>query len=197
MNTLLDSSLKAIYPFIASEWHPEKNGTLMSSDVKPRSNRKVWWLCKFGHEWETKINNRTGNSTGCPYCSGNLPIIGITDLATTYPKVAEQWHKLKNGNITPYEVTAKSNRYIWWECSEGHEWKSKVYHRTDGSNCPFCVGMKAIPHKNDLTTIFPVLSAEWHPSKNGNLQPRDITSKSHKKSGGCAPKSMNGKRPSK
>lgn len=181
MNELLHSSLMTIFPSIASEWHPEKNGTLRPYDVKPKSNKRIWWQCKFGHEWESKINNRTTNLTGCPYCSGNLPIKGKTDLATTYPKVAEQWHKQKNGNMTPCDVTAKSNRYIWWECSNGHEWMSKVYHRTDGRDCPFCVGMKAILHKTDLVTKNPILAAEWHPSKNGNLQPSDVTSKSHRK----------------
>ena len=179
MSELLYSNLMIEYPSIASEWHPDKNGTLKPSDVKPKSNKRIWWKCKLGHEWESKINNRTVNLTGCPYCSGNLPIKGETDLVTTYPKIAEQWNKLKNGNLTPYEVTAKSNRYIWWSCSGGHEWQSKVYHRTDGRGCPYCAGLKVIPNQNDLATLFPILVDEWHKSKNGNLQPSDVTSKSH------------------
>jgi DNA-directed RNA polymerase subunit RPC12/RpoP len=181
MNKIYLSNLMMIYPSIASEWHPEKNGFLKPSDVKPRSNKRVWWQCELGHEWEAKINNRTVNITSCPYCSGNRPIIGKTDLMTTYPKIAKQWHYSKNGNLTPRDVTAKSNRYIWWKCSQGHEWRTKVYHRTDGSDCPYCSGLKVISSKNDLATLFPTLAAEWHPLKNGELKPSDVTSKSHKK----------------
>lgn len=180
MYDLLNSNLMTNFPSIASEWHTEKNGKLNPRDVKPKSNRRVWWQCKFGHEWEARINNRTIGLTKCPYCSGNRPIKGKNDLATTHPLVAEQWHKSKNGNMTPNDVMAKSNRYAWWKCSQGHEWRSKVYHRTDGRGCPYCAGLKVIPQKNDLATLFPDLAIEWHPSKNGELKPSDVASKSHK-----------------
>ena len=40
-------------PTIANEWHPTKNGNLKPIDVTVSSNKKVWWLCSKGHEWET------------------------------------------------------------------------------------------------------------------------------------------------
>lgn len=63
------NSLQSLMPEIAQEWHPYKNGTLTPLDVTYRSHRKVWWLCKNGHEWETKIINRRQSSV-CPYCLG-------------------------------------------------------------------------------------------------------------------------------
>ena len=58
------------YPDIASEWHPDKNGDKTPYDFKPHSNKSVWWLCDYGHEWQASINNRTGvNRRGCPKCS--------------------------------------------------------------------------------------------------------------------------------
>ena len=56
-------------PKIAKEWHPNKNLELRPEDVASRSDRKVWWLCPKGHEYDTKISHRTGeNPTGCQRC---------------------------------------------------------------------------------------------------------------------------------
>lgn len=51
-------SLKDLFPRIASERHPTRNGTLTSSDVTPGSGRKVWWRCDNGHEWVAVISSR-------------------------------------------------------------------------------------------------------------------------------------------
>lgn len=56
-------------PSVAAEWHPTKNGTLLPTMVSRASNRKVWWICSAGHEWEAKITGRTLKSSGCPDCS--------------------------------------------------------------------------------------------------------------------------------
>ena len=65
------SNLLLLNPKLASEWHPTKNGDLRPEEVKPLSNKKVWWKCPKGndHEWEATIDNRS-KGTGCPYCSG-------------------------------------------------------------------------------------------------------------------------------
>ncbi|QOS39366.1 hypothetical protein DYE49_02400 [Treponema rectale] len=34
---------------------------------------------------------------------------------------------------------------------------------------------KVIPGVNDLATVNPKLAAQWHPTKNGNLKPTDVT----------------------
>lgn len=60
----------ALYPEIASEWHPVKNGNLTPHDIAYGSGKKVWWLChQCGHEWECSLNNRTGSMRGCPNCN--------------------------------------------------------------------------------------------------------------------------------
>ena len=45
-------------PGLAKEWHPTKNAPLTPKDVAPQSNKKVWWACGRGHEWEAAVNNR-------------------------------------------------------------------------------------------------------------------------------------------
>lgn len=65
----IDNCLATIDPLLAKEWHPTKNGKLTPYDVTASCNRKAWWMCKDGHEWEAKINNRK-NGNGCPFCHG-------------------------------------------------------------------------------------------------------------------------------
>ena len=162
------------------EWHPTKNGDLKSYDVKSKSNKKAWWRCEKGHEWEAIIANRTDKRRGCPYCSGRRAIKGETDLPTVNPKLAKEWHPTKNGNLKPYEVTAQSHKKVWWCCEKGHEWHAYIYSRIK-KGCPYCSGQRAIKGETDLVTINPILAKEWHPTKNGELKPDDFTSQSHKK----------------
>lgn len=55
---------------LVKEWHPTKNGDFMPDMLTPGSEKKVWWLCPKGHEWETAPYSRTGKSkSGCPSCS--------------------------------------------------------------------------------------------------------------------------------
>ena len=55
-------NLKKINPKLAKQWHPTKNGNLTPKDVTPSSNKKVWWICDKGHEWEANIYKRSHGS---------------------------------------------------------------------------------------------------------------------------------------
>ena len=68
-----DNSLFHCSPKIAKEWHPEKNAPLTPKDVINGSDKKVWWLCENGHEWQAKVNKRTNKikGSGCPVCNKN------------------------------------------------------------------------------------------------------------------------------
>ena len=35
-------------------------------------------------------------------------------LAETHPDLAAQWHPTKNGELTPYDVTAGTDKSVWW-----------------------------------------------------------------------------------
>ena len=58
-----------VYPELAKEWHPTKNEGLLPSEISKKNGRKVWWLCKYGHEWQATPHDRATDNTGCPYCS--------------------------------------------------------------------------------------------------------------------------------
>lgn len=170
----------ACFPDIAAEWHPSLNGNITPEMVLPHSNKSAWWICKGGHEWQAKINNRTSGETGCPICNGNGVPKSERDLNTMFPEIAKQWHPVLNGELKPTDMFPMSNRRVWWICAHKHVWQSKVYHRVEGRGCPYCCGQKPIVGRTDLATLAPELAAQWHPTKNEQLQPSDVTLKSHK-----------------
>ena len=64
------NDLQTVNPTLAKEWNYEKNNELTPMNVKPNSNKIVWWKCNKGHEWQMKIQTRN-NGTGCPICRKN------------------------------------------------------------------------------------------------------------------------------
>jgi hypothetical protein len=62
-----DNNLEFLYPDLAKEWHPTKNGMLKPSDVTPNSGQKVWWMCVKGHKWKATVDNRA-RGRGCLKC---------------------------------------------------------------------------------------------------------------------------------
>ncbi|PLS19264.1 hypothetical protein CVD28_02300 [Bacillus sp. M6-12] len=62
-----ENCLATIRPELIEEWHPTKNGDITPYKVTSGTNRKVWWLCSNGHEWETGIVHRK-NGSACPIC---------------------------------------------------------------------------------------------------------------------------------
>ena len=173
-----DNNLQVLNPEVAKQWHPTKNGKLTPYNVTVSSNKKAWWQCEKGHEWETVISNRT-NGCGCPCCSGKR-VCSDNNLQVLKPELARQWHPTKNGELTPSDVTVSSNKKVWWQCEKGHEWAAVINDRTSGTGCAYCSGRR-VSSDNNLLVISPELAKQWHPTKNGNLTPSDITARSAKK----------------
>lgn len=174
------NDLATLYPKLTKEWNYEKNPNLSPTDVIPGSEKKVWWKCTKGHEWQAVIYNRV-KGIGCPYCSGRLAISGKNDLATLYPELAKEWDYEKNSSLTPKDVTSKTAKKAWWKCSKGHSWNARISDRSNGCNCPYCSGKSVIIGENDLATLLPEISKEWNVEKNGSLSPKDVSIGSSKK----------------
>ena len=136
-----ERSLSALNPTLATEWNHEKNGQLKPSHFTANSGKKVWWKCSKGHEWQAFIKERN-RGQGCPYCSGRYPIKGKNDLQTVNPTLAKEWNYEKNHGLTPMDVLPKSNKRVWWKCSQGHEWETVISNRTRGHGCPECAKQK-------------------------------------------------------
>lgn len=192
-NSVKKNSLATLYPELAKEWHPTKNGKLSPKYFSPHSNRKIWWLCKHNHKWQATINDRV-NGYGCPYCSGRYPIKGINDLATLYPNLVKEWNYEKNGGLKPEMFTRASGIVVWWKCPKcGKEWQKSIHTRTKGyGNCPVCTKRKS-PIKNPIYLLpkpgnslaerFPELVKDWNFKKNSDLTPDTVSYGSGKKVG--------------
>ena len=163
-------SLKDYDSQLIKEWHPTKNDDLKPSGFTPFTHKKVWWICEKKHEWEAAINNRA-QGRNCPYCS-NKKIGYGNDLMTHNPVLAREWHSRKNGDLKPSGFSPRSKKKVWWICKEKHEWEDVISKRSTGKGCPRC---KSLENRN------PELAKEWHPTKNGDLEPSGIIPGSRKK----------------
>ena len=52
---------------LALQWHPTKNGDKKPTDYTAGANKKAWWICDLGHEWEAYISSRS-KGAGCQKC---------------------------------------------------------------------------------------------------------------------------------
>jgi hypothetical protein len=93
------------------------------------------------------------------------------NLYVLKPDLVKEWHPTKNVNLRPRDVTPGSGKKVWWICEAGHEWQAAIYSRSRGSGCRFC---KHPPKSVDGHRALSVQSLirEWHPTKNGDLNPR-------------------------
>lgn len=137
-----ENDLESYSPELARQWIREKNGTLTPDSVSIYSNKRVWWRCDRGHEWQSAISVRTTKQSGCPYCSNRQVLAGFNDLKTIEPMVAAQWHPTLNAPLEPEMVLPGSAKRVWWRCSDGHEWRAVIYSRTGAQKCgcPQCGG---------------------------------------------------------
>ena len=176
-----NNCLAIVNPKLAKEWHPTKNGKLTPHNVVCGGQKKAWWECEEGHEWQAVIYERS-HGTGCPYCSGQK-LCEDNCLATVNPKLAKEWDYERNFPLTPRDVGSGSKRKVYWGCNKGHKWEATIQNRNDnGSGCPYCSGRKAC-EDNCLATVNPKLAKEWDYERNGNLTPKDVTGGSGKKVG--------------
>ena len=69
-------------------------------------------------------------------------------------------------------VNAYSNKKYFWRCREGHNYVAapeKLMRRN--KRCPICVS---------FGYVHPDAAKEWHPTKNGDLNPYELSEKSQK-----------------
>lgn len=59
-------------------------------------------------------------------------------LQSVAPDIAAEWHPTKNAGMTPAMFTTSSNHRAWWICPNGHEYQTRIAHRTSGHGCPQC-----------------------------------------------------------
>jgi hypothetical protein len=96
-------------------------------------------------------------------------------LSKTHPEVALCWDNEKNGKLTPDNISCGSRTVVHWICPVGHEYTRSLLHRASGGRtCSIC--KKAEKLKGiSFADKQPRLVSLWHPTKNGDLKPTDVT----------------------
>ena len=166
------NDLKTKDPEVAKNWHPTKN-VRGPHEVTRLANQKVWWLCESGHETFSRISTTVASRGRCTVCFGRVLEKGVNDLGTVRPDVAKLWHPTKNGDLTPGDVLEFSNKWVWWLCEVGHDWRNSVTNRSRGRGCTYCAYKKCWPGFNDFATTHPDLLKDWDYEKN-TLDPTKI-----------------------
>ena len=174
---------------LTEEWNYEKNKPLTPEKFTVASNKKVWWKCANGHEWEAVISNRTVLNRGCPYCCGQKRKKGYNDIFTLNPNWSECWDYERN-NIDPYSIGEKSHLKVHWICSVCGQKFSQILSTTKKKIlCSKCKNegktikrlKEIINQDGSLLDNYPQIAKEWNYTKNGDLKPENITSHSPRK----------------
>ena len=130
--TLPDMTLAVLFPAIAAEWQPTKNGVLRPETLSPGSMKRIWWQClkDSTHAWPASAAQRTRQKTGCPFCAGRRQSQG-NSFAARYPKLLEEWHPTLNGDLRPGQMIANSCEMVWWQCAKNaeHIWQTQARTR--------------------------------------------------------------------
>ncbi|TLU81457.1 MAG: hypothetical protein FDX21_11545, partial [Chlorobium sp.] len=94
-----------------------------------------------------------------------------------------EWDYEANQIFDPSKLTRASNKNVSWICSKcRYTWKAKISNRSVlERGCPLCANRVVVEGVNDLGTTHQLLANEWHPTKNGDLTPKNVTHGSGKK----------------
>jgi len=84
-------SLFEIAPNLVKEWHPSANGNLTPRNVDIGSAKKVWWLCREGHEWQATIKGRM-KANDCSICKNEVAK-NETDTSLSIPTIGKNYRK--------------------------------------------------------------------------------------------------------
>ena len=119
------------------EWDYERNAAcgIHPNNTTLASNKFVHWHCQKCprgqlHEYRMQSYVRTGiRASGCPYCAGKQ-VCSCNSLQTHFPIIASEWDFAKN-DLTPAQVTSRSDQLGWWENPVRGSWVQRIGDRTD------------------------------------------------------------------
>lgn len=153
------------------DWEENNKINLKPEAVSMGSHKRVSWKCHVCNgRWNTVLKERRG----CPYCAGFKALAGFNDLATTHPRLTQEWDYNRNTAIEPQAVTKGSQKKVFWRCEKNHSWEMQINSRVQGQGCPYCNNRRVLQGYNDLQTVNPKLAEEWHPTRNGTMKSSDV-----------------------
>ena len=130
-------TFEAAHHELLLEWDYERNAVdgMHPHSTTLGSHKPVHWVCQRCpagrlHRYQTRPNNRTRNDpTGCPYCAGKK-VCKCNSLETHFPMISQEWDLARN-ELTPGQVTSRSDQVVWWVNAVRGSWAQKIDERTD------------------------------------------------------------------
>ena len=151
---------------LASEFHPSEYPRRATVMVAAGSTTNILWLCAEGHSFRAPIAARAAGQN-CPTCTTAAKHASARSLMESHPDIAKQWHPTRNYPRSPADYVHGSRNLAWWVCDDGHEYSQRIERRTvAGNGCPICSRQKVSAAVDSLDTTTPILTLEWHPTRN-------------------------------
>jgi len=97
------------HPLVVAEWHPTKNIGKSPTQFVFGSHERVWWVCKYNHEWEIPVKSRCigtrGVGAGCPICVNKTETKLYDYLVKLFPTIKKQLklESCKNKTYLPFD----------------------------------------------------------------------------------------------
>lgn len=92
-----------------------------------------------------------------------------------------EWHGEGNPGLSPETMPAGSGAEVVWQCrlNADHVWPAQVRSRSiRGAGCPYCSGRRTV-RSQSLAVTHPDIAAQWHPTRNGDRRPDEVSFGSH------------------
>ena len=95
--------------------------------------------------------------------------------------IHSEWHPTLNKSLKLEDFSRSSKKKAHWRCPRSncekkcyHDFYSIIGDRYRGSGCPYCSGRK-VCQCNSIEGKYPEIAKQWHPTKNGNLIPSQVS----------------------
>lgn len=133
---LANNSLAILYPIVAEEWHPKKNGLITPKMVSYGSNERYWWKCPTcQREWMTSVADRTVGGKGCSKCAKDK----MSQMFKMKNEDFVERLKAVHPNLEPIEEYKSTHENILIRCKVcGNEWPAAPANLLRGRDCPVC-----------------------------------------------------------
>ena len=201
--------LKDAFPDLYAEIdfeNPKNAGVDFESLTIGNANQVIWWVHTVAgevHSFDTSVHHRVRShktsSRGCRYCYNRVPT-PRRSIEATHPDVASDWDYENNGTLTPGNVSAGSEKLVWWVCPRGHREQTMVINRVHRQGCPKCrphasleelrlyteamrlgiaVDYRFVQEQNEIDVYFPALKVGieldgwWHKDRRERDRQKD------------------------
>jgi len=136
------TGIAATHPHLLSEWDYSLNSD-NPQYISACSHVMAWWKCAKNpcgcHLWQARVEHRTQEKSGCPFCAGQCAC-QHNNLLLYDPNIINSWDYERNA-LGPEKYLRASNIKVHWRCEKNanHRWMASISSRTcNDANCPIC-----------------------------------------------------------